>query len=692
MSKQETFVRLLLVGDSPEEAENTVSILRNAGIAARPLRIETMPQLKDILAAQQVDLILANTKAAATPTAQIVAAAYQSGKDIPVIATMAVGGDDPVVQAYRDGASAVAIRGRSEHLILVVKREFETLSLRRAVRRLEANLKESERRCEALLDSSKDPICFIHEGAHVRANKAYLEMFEFEELSDIEGVSIIDMIAPSYSEGFKNLLRKVSKGEPPPPHLELRARTSNGREFPAMMEFASATFEGEPCLQITFRSKASSVDGAELEKLKTQDLVTGLSNRVHLLNELDRTVTEAAEGRDDHSFLLIEADNFRSVLESIGLGSADSLLAEMANELRAAADSDDIAARFSDTSFVILIRRNTHAEALKRAQALCKAFEKHLFEIGARSLNLTVSVGLVMIGEKIANADSILGHASSSLRAAQVAGGNRVEIYDPAAQDKADVEAEKQRLSDIQHALKHNGFVLYFQPIVSLQGAEGEFYEILLRMIDPRGGPEIMPAGFFPVAEKNNLLSTIDRWVIASAIRALSEREKAGHRTTFFVKLSPRSLEDATILPWIAQHLKAQRVRGDALVFEMPESKVVTNMKPVQQFTLGLKQLHSSFALEQFGSGLNSFQVLTHVDASYLKIDRGFMQDLPKNKDNQNKIREICQQAKVVGKTTIAEFVEDAASMSLLFTMGVDFVQGNFLQEPEKVMAYDFAG
>lgn len=692
MSKQETFVRLLLVGDSPEEAENTVSILRNAGIAARPLRIETLEQLRDILASQQVDLILANSRAAATPTAQVVAAAYQSGKDIPVIATMAVGGDDPVVQAYRDGASAVAIRGRSEHLILVVRREFETLSLRRAVRRLEANLKESERRCEALLDSSKDPICFIHEGAHVRANKAYLEMFEFEELSDIEGVSIIDMIAPSFSEGFKNLLRKVSKGEPPPPQLELRARTSAGREFPAMMEFASATFEGEPCLQITFRSKANAVDGAELEKLKTQDLVTGLSNRVHLLSELDRTVTEAAAGRDDHSMLMIEADNFRSVLESIGLGSQDTLLSEMAHELRAAADADDIAARFTDTSFVILIRRNTHAEALKRAQALCKAFEKHLFEIGARSLNLTVSVGLVMIGEKIANADSILGHASSALKSAQLAGGNRVEVYDPAAQDKADVEAEKQRLSDIQHALKHNGFVLYFQPIVSLQGAEGEYYEILLRMIDPRGGPEIMPAGFFPVAEKNNLLSTIDRWVIASAVKALSEREKAGHRTTFFVKLSPRSLEDATILPWIAQHLKAQRVRGDALVFEMPESKVVTNMKPVQQFTLGLKQLHSAFALEQFGSGLNSFQVLKHVDASYLKIDRSFMSDLPKNKDNQNKIREICQQAKVVGKTTIAEFVEDAASMSLLFTMGVDFVQGNFLQEPEKVMAYDFAG
>src|SRR5215467_6152158 len=199
---------------------------------------------------------------------------------------------------------------------------------------------------------------------------------------------------------------------------------------------------------------------------------------------------------------------------------------------------------------------------------------------------------------------------------------------------------------------------------------------------------DISPNFFLPVAEQNGLLPQIDRCVIRDAIKALSERERAGHRTTFFLKLTPQSLEDQTLVPWIAQQLKSARVRGDAIVFEVPESKVVTNLKPARAFVSALKQIHCGFALEQFGSGLNSFQLLKHVDANYLKLDRNFMAELPKNKENQDKIKELCDQAHHAGKLTVAEFVEDAASMSILFSCGVNFVQGNFLQEPEKVMAH----
>ena len=122
----------------------------------------------------------------------------------------------------------------------------------------------------------------------------------------------------------------------------------------------------------------------------------------------------------------------------------------------------------------------------------------------------------------------------------------------------------------------------------------------------------------------------------------------------------------------------------------MPESKVVTNLKPARLLAQGLTQLHCGFTLEQFGSGLNSFQLLKHVPAKYIKIDRSYMADLPKHKENELKVRELCDEARGVGREVIAEFVEDAASMSILFSCGVSFVQGNFLQEPEKVMSYEF--
>jgi EAL domain-containing protein (putative c-di-GMP-specific phosphodiesterase class I) len=362
------------------------------------------------------------------------------------------------------------------------------------------------------------------------------------------------------------------------------------------------------------------------------------------------------------------------------------LLGDMAGLMRRHLSETDIAGRMAEHAFGVLATKRSAEDTRQLGEKLRKAFEERIFDIGKQSISLTVSIGGSLIGEKNANAQTLLAQAQGSLRTAQAEGGNRVSVFDPAAQDKAAAEKTKHWLSLIDDALANDGFILYYQPIVSLHGAEGEFYEVLLRMKGAKG--EILPGHFLPIAEQNGKLPSIDRWVIGAAIRSIAERERAGHKTTFFIKLTPQSLEDQTLLSWIAQQLKNARQRGDSLVFEMPESKVVTSLKPARAFVKGLEQIHCGFALEQFGSGLNSFQLLKHIPAHYLKIDRNYMAELPKRKENQEKIKEICDQAHHAGKLTVAEFVEDAASMSILFSCGVNFVQGNFLQEPEKVMAH----
>jgi diguanylate cyclase (GGDEF)-like protein/PAS domain S-box-containing protein len=683
MAKQDNIIRLLLVEDSAEDAEHVVSQLRNAGVSVRPQRAESRDALASALAGQDIDLVLASARSKTTSPAEAVALVERAGKDCPVIALVGAIDDAATLGALREKVRALALRGNPEHLVAVVRREAEDLGHRRALRRLDAALKESERRCDALLDSSRDPIAFVHEGMHVRANRAYLEMFGFGDFEEIEGTPILDMIAADAADGFKALLKKLSKGDKPPAQLQIHAQKSDGTAFDAVMEFASATFEGEPCQQITFRQQQSAAAPPP-----DTDLVTGLHNRQYLLRELDSAVSEAAAGRSDIALLYIEPDNWRSVIDTVGLGNADLVMADLAERLRALAGDDDVAARFADNTLMLLARRRSHEEAVRMAQSLRRAFEGHIFEAGGRSLPLPVSIGAVLVGEKIANAEAILSAASRALKQAQDAGGNRVQVHDAAARDKADHAAEQQRLAEIRAALETDGFVLFFQPIISLHGAEGEYYEILLRMRSPQG--ELLPAEFFPVAEKNGLLPAIDRWVVASAVKTLADRERAGHRTVFFVKITVPTLEDASLLPWVAAQLKAHRVSGDRLVFEMPESKVTTNLKPVRDFQKGLAQMHVGFAVQQFGSGINSFQLLKHVDCNYLKIDRTFMAELARNRENQQRVKEICDQAHAHGKLTIAEFVEDAASMSLLFGYGVNFVQGNFLQEAEKVMSYDF--
>ncbi len=690
MSKQENVIKLLLVEDSVEEAEQLISMLRNGGIAVRPARAGNVDELQAQLAAQMPDLLLVNLGARGIPLKNVVAAANATGKDIAVIAVAAKADEDTVANAFTDGARALTLRNRAEHVQSIVRREFEALLMRRSVRRLEAALRETERRCEALLDSSRDPIAYVHEGMHVRANKAYLEIFGFEEFEEIESMSILDMIAPDDAEDFKALLKKLSKGEKPPQKLNLKAQRADGTTFDATMEFAEASYEGEPCQQIIFRQQTVSAELAkELDVLRSKDLVTDLYNRQYCLGELERMVGEAAKGRNDQALLLIEPDNFKALLDTVGLGNADLLLGDMANLMRRHLKETDIAGRFGEHAFGVLLAGRSTDTVRQLGETLRHAFEERIFEVGKQSVNANVSIGGTLIGEKNANTQAVLNQASAALRSAQTEGGNRVNVFDPGAKDKADEEKNRHWLTLVKDALANNGFVLFYQPIISLHGAEGEFYEILLRMNGPKG--EIGPNFFMPVAEQHGLLAAIDRWVISSAIKALAEREKAGHKTTFFVKLAPQSLDDQTLVPWIAQQLKNARLRGDALVFEMPESKVVTSLKPARAFVTGLKQIHCGFALEQFGSGLNSFQLLKHVDANYLKLDRNFMAELPKNKEHQEKIKELCDQAHHAGKLTVAEFVEDAASMSILFSCGVNFVQGNFLQEPEKIMAYETA-
>lgn len=687
MTRSDKLIKLLLVDDSVEEAEQIISILRNGGIAVRPARAGNEAELETALEQQTPDLIIAELSCKELKLPQIREAAERGGRDISLIACGRGLSEDAVVNAFRDGARALLLRDSHEHVQMVVQREFEALSMRRSVRRLEASLRESERRSDALLDSSRDPIAFVHEGMHVRANKAYLDMFGYDEFEDVEGMSILDMIASEDADDFKTLLKRLPKGDKPPQRLNLKAKRGDGSTFGATMEFAEASFEGEPCQQITFRLQAVDPNLAqELDALRSRDLITDLFNRAYLMNQVDEAVAAAANGKTDQSLLLIEPDNFRQILDTVGLGNADVLLGDMATVLRAHLTDADIAGRVSEHTFGVQVTARGSEETRQLAETLRNAFSERIFEVGKQSISLTVSIGGALMGEKNANAATVLNLATTSLRSAQAEGGNRIHLVDPSEQDKAAAESTRHWLALIDNALTHNEFVLYYQPIISLHGAEGDFYEILLRMAGPKG--EISPAQFMPIAERNGKMPAIDRWVIANAIRAIAERERAGHRTTFFVKLTPQSLEDQTLLPWIAQQLKTSRQRGDSLVFEMPESKVVTSLKPARAFAKGLEQIHCGFALEQFGSGLNSFQLLKHIPAHYLKIDRTFMAELPKHKENQEKIKEICEQAHHAGKLTVAEFVEDAASMSILFSCGVNFVQGNFLQEPEKVLTH----
>lgn len=683
-------LRLVIVDDSVEAAEAVVSTLRNAGIAVRPSRPENAEELAQQVAQQSPDLILVARNAALVPPTAVLQQVAASGKDLPVLLLVDEIDEAAVLEAVGLGARGVVLRRRNDHIVGTVQAEWADLEARRALRKLEFQVRETERRCDALIESSRDPIAYIHEGMHIRANSAYLEMFGYESFDEVEGASILDMVAPSYVEAFKALLKKLSKGDPPPPRVEVEARTLEGDQFPAVMEFTPAMYEGEHCLQLVLRRQEVDPDLArEVEELRQRDQVTGLLNRPTFLRALEDAVADAAQNSTHHGFLLIEPDYYTKLLHDIGLDAADDLVAACARRLRDSVPENVVLARFGEHQFAALVRGANHEVTQALAEQVREAFAGHVVEVGSRSLNATISIGGVQIGEKIASVTAVLARATQGVQSCTGMGGNRVEIFDPGAADRAEEERVQAWVNRIRDALDSDRFATAYQPLVSLHGEPGEIYEAYLRMKGDQG-ELVAPLAFLQIAEENGLLWEIDRWVVGRALQVIGERMRAGKRTTLLVKITESSLQDDSLLKHIEEQIACHGADGSLLVVQLPESKVFTNLRAAQEFQARAARSGVRVGLEHFGAGLNSFQLLAHFDADFLKIDRTFMENLGTSAEHQKRLRDITDKARALGKRTIAEHVRDAQSMTVLFGAGVDYAQGFFLAGVSTAMDYDF--
>jgi diguanylate cyclase (GGDEF)-like protein/PAS domain S-box-containing protein len=527
---------------------------------------------------------------------------------------------------------------------------------------------------------------------HIYANPAYLEMFGFEDLEDIEGTPIMDMVAPDNHTKVKDFLRRYSKGEISTSELEVVSLRPDGQEFNAQFEFCPASIEGEPCTQIVIRDQSVSEELEDkLKYLRKQDLLTGLYNRQYFLEEIDKMLHEAARSEKIYGVFFIAPDGFRRIKESIGIAGSDLVLTDMASLIRDTLGGTDVAARFGDNTFTVLTSISDPNTLKALAENIRSSLEKHICEINQQTITVTCSIGITIFTQDSKSAQEIISQADLACEMAVKEGGNRVHLHNPIADEMASRERDKQTIHMIQDAIENNRFHLVYQPIASLHGDTSEKYEVLLRMQDDEG-TEILPTKFIPIAEKYKLMKDIDRWVIRNAINVIADRRAAGFDTTFFIKLSALSVNDYSLAPWVGEQLKKYRVPGNSVCFEVFESIAEPNLKSMKSLCEDLHILHCKISLEHFGKGANSIQLLQHLSVDYLKIDGSFMHDLARNRENQAIIKSISKMAADSSIITIAEFVEDASSLAVLWQCGITLIQGNFLQKPDDNMRYDFHG
>lgn len=682
-------IRPLIMEESSNDAEALASSLRNSGFAVRYRHIEDGEDLQAALDEQNWDILLAASQVGDYRAPDAIAAIKQAGKDIPCIVFGPQTGNDNTVAMLKAGAVDYINEEAQEHLLLAIEREIRNLRERRAHRRCKILYAESEKRNRVLLDSSRDPVAYLHEGMHVYVNQSYLDIFGYVDREELESVPVMDMIAANEQQKFKDILRTLGNGQTPEGTLEFTLVRADGNEFQATMQFSPASVDGEPCTQVMIHQKSHNQElEKELQKLRQQDLLTGLFNHQHFMEELKTTLANATMDKRHATLLYLEPNNFKNIKDTLGIAGSDMVLADIAQLLRDNSPDDAILARYAGTVFTLILNDSDTTQGEQLAEQLRQALADKIFDIEGKSVTTTFSIGIAPIHETTPDARQALTHAEQACGIARERGGNQVHVF--SEEDAlAVLEADKKMIALLQIALKNNRFSLQYQPIVSLHAEPGERYEVLLRMLDP-DNQLVLPGEFLKTAENAGLLVDIDRWVIKNAARALLDKRKLGKQLQFFIKLSAASLKDPGTLGWISKLLQAARLHGDSMVFEITEQAAMESLSTTKRFADGLRQLHCKFALDHVGSEVQSLSYLNHLQVDFLKIDGSLIANI-NNEDSQQVIQKVAELGRSKGFQTIAEHVQDPACLAVLWQHGVNFIQGYYLQQPEDDMNYDFS-
>ncbi|AHY41332.1 two-component system response regulator [Stutzerimonas decontaminans] len=684
MALQKKTIRLLILEDSQNEAERLVSLFRNAGQATRVHRLTSSDDLAEALK-QTWDLLINAPQSENLDPSEAISAIRRQAKDIPIIQLTAANDAEAITEALMLGAQDALPQGEDEWLLLVANRELANLEERRARRSAEVALREAEKRCQLLLDSSVDAIAYVHDGMHIYANRAYLELFGYEDVEDLEGMPMIDLISGSDQSTFKAFLKNYQTLEGSA-ELACGGVRADGETLKMRMHFSPAAYDGEPCIQVVIRAENDSAELQKLREISTQDPVTGLLNRNSFLDVMDAAVERAVNAGQAASLAYIRVDRFAALQADIGLTDSDQLLSQLATLLRGHFPVETQLARFADDVFTALQPGVVPLQTEPELRKLLSKVEGHLLDVGGRTVQTTFSIGVAGLDEKTAKAQDAIERAHRC--ADELSDGNALKIYDPAdelaaAANRGDIAAM------LKQALENNSFRLLFQPIISLRGDSFEHYEVLLRLLDPQGA-EVPPNEFLSTAADVGLSTKIDRWVILNSIKLLAEHRTKGHRTRLFLHLSAASLQDPSLLPWLGVVLKASRLPGDSLVFELGEADAVAYLRQAKALTQGLAALGCHIALAQFGCVLNPFNTLKHLEAGFIKVDGSYTQDLTRQ-ENQEALKTLLADLHAQQKQSIVPFVESATVLATLWQAGVSYIQGHYLQGPSQSMDYDFS-
>jgi len=423
---------------------------------------------------------------------------------------------------------------------------------------------------------------------------------------------------------------------------------------------------------------------AQLRYIADHDSLTGLLDRRRFRAELDQYVSFAARYGGQGAVMIIDIDGLKAINDSLGHHAGDALIRRVAGIMRERVRATDIAARLSGDEFAVLMPQTDTAGALQLGEDL-RAQVAESTGSDQDGDGATISVGITMFGgERGVGAEAVLVAADQAMYRAKEEGRNQIALFQDPGEPERQARRRQTTSARIRDALTQDRLSLHTQPIRSLASGDVERYELLLRMTDADG--ELLPAAsFIEAAERSGMVQELDRWVVVKALELLASREREGRPVSLHVNLSGASVTDLSVLEFIERRLDEGSADPARCTFEITETPRTHDYDAAASFADRLTEFGCQVAIDDYGAGFGPFHYLKTIPFDLIKIDGSFVRDMPNSDADQLTVQAIVQIARGLGKTTIAEYVQDDVTAQMLREYGVDMAQGYHFGRPVDV-------
>jgi EAL domain-containing protein (putative c-di-GMP-specific phosphodiesterase class I)/GGDEF domain-containing protein len=674
-------VPVVVLSRQQDPVETINSTLRNAGHPVHCTWVRDLNGLGDALVQRRPQLIFLCLPDP-EETALALEARGRFAAHVPTLLVRETIDESDLESSVALNLQDVVTLRAPKRLQAVATRELRSSRLDHTLSGTLAAARQYRDQMKAFMTGSADAIAHVQEGIVVDVNPAWVELFGRTDASELLGQPLMDLFDARSHTALKGALVAAAQGRWTGHTLNAETVLPDGARLPLDFEFERFDYEGEPAVRLKVARQKRDLETLtrQLEEALERDAPTGLLKRGAFIQQATSRAAQPLKG-GLRAVAYLEPDKLAALDDEHGPLAIEDILESRGGLVNALLQPGDIAGRISGTGIAVLFERGNSRDLEAWLGMVLHRIAAAPAQAGGQSVPVTFSAGLVTLqshGEPLARP---LETAVEAQRAATHAGGNRVTRREPAGAAKAELgEADRTWASQIKSALMANRFRLVHQPIASLLGEDGAMFDLVVRMLD-EAGQEVLPSEFLAAAERTDLMKNIDRWIVGAAMSFCAARKPK----KVFVRLSRDSIQDQTLGAWLQQQLKASGIAPAQVVVEVSEQLALQHAKDARTLQSLLKALGIGFAIENFGLHADAAGLLKRVPANYVKIDGSLMQGLANDHGLQERVRDLVTVAREHGMVSIAERVEDANTMAALWQLGIEFIQGYFVNEPEQV-------